>query len=257
MDDEEGPRNDVSIQTYTLRSDGLVVLCDRYINVYSRTSEITECNQLCGCGPACWNRVVQKGRTLPLDIFQTSNNTGFGVRSSKPIARGQFIDVYLGEVITQSELEARESAKEENASSYIYSLDWWNDINHTSNHYQVDGENFGTAMRFVNHSCNPNTRTFTVQTGHHADKKLYYLAFFAVRDVAAGEEITIDYNPQMARDQDGKFTVMGGDGEEEVDESESVLDEDTVRCRCGSANCRIRLWPRASQRKRRAKKVMR
>lgn len=40
-------------------------------------SEIIECNQNCGCGADCWNRVVQKGRTLPLEIFMTAK-CGFG-----------------------------------------------------------------------------------------------------------------------------------------------------------------------------------
>jgi histone-lysine N-methyltransferase SUV39H len=40
-------------------------------------SEIVECNPNCGCGADCWNRVVQKGRTLPLEIFMTAK-CGFG-----------------------------------------------------------------------------------------------------------------------------------------------------------------------------------
>jgi hypothetical protein len=40
-------------------------------------SEIVECNANCRCGAACWNRVVQKGRTVPLEIFMTAK-CGFG-----------------------------------------------------------------------------------------------------------------------------------------------------------------------------------
>jgi hypothetical protein len=40
-------------------------------------SEIIECNRNCGCGAECWNRVVQKGRTVPLEIFMTAK-CGFG-----------------------------------------------------------------------------------------------------------------------------------------------------------------------------------
>ena len=256
------------IQTFTSSRSNTTVLSESYLDVFSRTLEITECNDRCGCGPECWNRVVQKGRQIPLEIFQTSNKTGFGVRSPQFITRGQFIDVYLGEVITSSQLEAREDAKDEKASSYIYSLDWWNEreVNNYT-HYQVDGEHFASAMRFVNHSCDPNGRSFPVQTKHHGDKKVYYLAFFATRDIKANEEITIDYNPQLARDKEGRLHLQGGgvdggdddDGEdeEEAEEDDEILDEDTVLCKCGAKNCRIRLWPRASQRKKRTKRVNR
>ena len=38
---------------------------------------IYECTPLCGCTDKCWNRVVQHGRTMPLEIFHTGNR-GFG-----------------------------------------------------------------------------------------------------------------------------------------------------------------------------------
>lgn len=265
-EDESGFSGKITtrVQTYKFSKEHGPLLQHAYIENYSRTSEITECNQLCGCGPDCWNRVVQKGRKIPLEIFQTPNDTGFGIRSSQRIVRGQFIDVYLGEVITQDELMARENAKDEKASSYIYSLDWWNDGASFYHQYHVDGENFGSPMRFVNHSCDPNSRSFTVQTGDHADKRVYYLAFFAIRDIEVDEEITIDYNPQLARDEQGRgLRVKKGETEEsdedndEKDRENVIVDEDTVRCKCGAANCRVRLWPRASQRKRRSKRNVR
>ncbi len=104
------------------------------IDPSGRHFEISECNELCSCGPDCWNRVVGRGRTVPLEVFETAK-CGFGVRSSVDIVRGQFIELYLGEVITQQELERRENAKEKNASSYIYSLDWFK----THDCYLFDG----------------------------------------------------------------------------------------------------------------------
>ena len=182
--------------------------------------EISECNELCSCGPGCWNRVVSRGRTVPLEIFETAK-CGFGVRSSVDIVRGQFIELYLGEVITQQELERRENAEEENQSSYIYSLDWLKgqDCHH------VDGENFGTAVRFVNHSCDPNARSFTV-ISNKADKNVYYLAFFAIKNINAGAEICIDYSPQMVGDDEQAVEQdIGGDRAEA---------DARARCYCGA-----------------------
>lgn len=43
-----------------------------------RTAMIFECTPLCGCGEKCWNRVVQHGRSVRLEIFHTGNR-GFGI----------------------------------------------------------------------------------------------------------------------------------------------------------------------------------
>ena len=48
-------------------------------------SEIIECNRDCGCASACWDRVVQKGSTIPLEIFMTAK-CGFGEFRELPFA---------------------------------------------------------------------------------------------------------------------------------------------------------------------------
>jgi histone-lysine N-methyltransferase SUV39H len=39
---------------------------------------IYECHEGCGCGPDCPNRVVERGRTVPLQIFRTDDGRGWG-----------------------------------------------------------------------------------------------------------------------------------------------------------------------------------
>lgn len=58
---------------------------------------IIECNENCTCGPDCPNRVVQKGRKIPLQIFRTSNR-GWGVRTLARIKKGSFVVECVGEV---------------------------------------------------------------------------------------------------------------------------------------------------------------
>ena len=94
--------------------------------------------------------------------------------------------------------------------------------------YYVDSLNFGTPMRFMNHSCDPNCRVFTVIL-NQADERVYGLAFFATRDISAGNELNIDYNPQEA----GKIHSKPKPGD----------DDGVVLCHCKSSNCRVRLWP--------------
>ncbi|KAJ0413923.1 hypothetical protein BJY00DRAFT_296077 [Aspergillus carlsbadensis] len=193
-----------------------------------RTSMIYECNALCGCNDRCWNRVITQGRTVKLEIFFTDKR-GFGLRSPDFIRAGQFIDLYLGEVITTEHADEREkAAAARNAPSYLFSLDFF--INDDSI-YVVDGRSFGAAARFINHSCNPNCKMFTVSR-NHGDERLYDLAFFAVKDIKPGVELTFDYNPHMER----------------VDK----VEPGAVPCLCGEPNCRGQLW--ANKKKRRERR---
>ncbi|ETI19741.1 hypothetical protein G647_08754 [Cladophialophora carrionii CBS 160.54] len=237
-------------RTYSRRPDGIVVLSDECIEREMEPQgphyEITECNEVCSCGPDCLNRVVSKGRTVPLEIFQTQK-CGFGVRSSQAIVKGQFIELYLGEVLTEAELARREEAENDDDPAYIYSLDWFSPLSNNTT-YHVDGKYFGSAMRFVNHSCKPNARCFTVQT-HKEDRKLYYLAFFAIRDIPAGTEIRIDYHGAGASEMPSQ---------EEVDPQSLAAygqySDDLTKCQCGEKKCRGILWtPGVKARRRRRK----
>jgi [histone H3]-lysine9 N-trimethyltransferase SUV39H len=237
------------IRTYERRSDGLVVLSDEYMTNMDMwfKYDIIECNENCGCGPSCVNRVIVKGRTLPLQIYNT-RRYGLGVRSPQNIVRGQFIEVYLGEVVTLEEMTRREEAENEGDPSYVYSLDRFSTTNmHTT--YHVDGKYFGTAMRFVNHSCNPNARCFSVLT-HKEDHKVYYLAFFALRDIPAGSEILIDYNGKG----DGLDVGPLENKSDKADIDTIENNDGRVKCQCGATNCRKFLWPAAKARRRRRRR---
>lgn len=199
------------------RKNGKLVLKDNFIN---KKAMIYECNSYCGCSKHCWNRLVQHGRTVKLQIFPTGNR-GFGLRSPDAIVRGQFIDCYLGEVITSAEADMREdAASSKNSPSYLFSLDFIN--MDEEDPYVVDGQRLGGPSRFMNHSCNPNCKMFTVST-HHGDDKIYDLAFFALRDIPPGTELTFDYNPDWDGSRDD--------------------DPNAVKCLCGESKCRGQLWP--------------
>ena len=42
---------------------------------------IYECHASCACGVDCRNRVVERGRKIPLQIFRTDNGRGWGMFS--------------------------------------------------------------------------------------------------------------------------------------------------------------------------------
>ena len=72
--------------------------------------------------------------------------------------------------------------------------------------FALDASRNGNALRYVNHSCVPNTYVRIV--GHRVE-------LYALHEIAPGEELTCDY---------GETQHAG-----------------TLPCRCGASRCRMRL----------------
>ncbi|KAK4159224.1 putative H3 3mK9 histone methyl transferase [Cladorrhinum sp. PSN259] len=196
---------------------------------------IYECHDACSCSSDCPNRVVQRGRTVPLTIFRTSNR-GWGVRSPIEIKKGQFVDRYLGEIITREEADRRraESTIGSRKDVYLFALDKFTHPDSLdpwlrSDPREVDGEWMSGPTRFINHSCEPNMRIFA-RVGDKVDKHIHDLALFAIRDIPAGEELTFDY-------------VDGGQEDEfDQDSQDPEKIKDMTPCLCGTKKCRGFLW---------------
>lgn len=188
---------------------------------------IYECNDNCKCGPYCRNKNVQFGRTIELEIFRTASGRGWGLRCRQDLLEGQFVDTYRGEVITDAEATRREESSSKAKSSYLYSLDKFQESEglDDSEIYVVDGEFMGGPTKFMNHSCEPNCRQYTVSYNKH-DFRIYDIAFFACRDIPAGEELTFDYLDKEEDDED------------EIQE----VSPDAIPCLCGTRKCRRWLW---------------
>ncbi|KOS22565.1 Histone-lysine N-methyltransferase [Escovopsis weberi] len=190
-----------------------------------------ECHAACSCSRDCPNRVVERGRTVPLQIFRT-HDRGWGVRSQVEIQKGQFVDRYVGEIITSAEADRRRAAS---ASSklkdvYLFALDKFTspdslDPRLKGPPLEVDGEFQSGPTRFINHSCEPNLRIFA-RVGDHADKHIHDLALFAIKDIPRGEELTFDYVDGVTEDAGGQEVNAG----------------DMTKCLCGSKKCRGYLW---------------
>ena len=116
---------------------------------------------------------------------------GRGCFAVAPFPARKKIALYAGETVRGSRrIEARLRAQD--AIKVI----------RLSDDLAIDGAAGGDETAFINHSCEPNAFMRIVPGGK--------VAFFALRDIRPGEEITIDY-----RDP----------GHPEV-------------CRCGAENCR-------------------
>ncbi|CCD47746.1 similar to gi/24987775/pdb/1ML9/A Chain A [Botrytis cinerea T4] len=185
---------------------------------------IYECHEACACDETCDNRIVARGRRVPLQVFRTENR-GWGVRSKVPIKAGAFIDCYIGEIITAQEAERRRDNAiiSRRKDLYLFSIDKFTDpdsLNETlrGDPYVIDGEFYAGPSRFFNHSCEANMRIFA-RVGDYSEKNLHDLAFFAIEDIRPMTELTFDY-------VDGK-----DDGE-----------QGSEKCLCGAKSCRGWLW---------------
>lgn len=153
------------------------------------------------------------------------------MRCRQELKRGQFIDTYRGEIITDKEAKLREDCKGKSKNSYLFSLDKFKEEDELDDEdvLVIDGEFKGGPSRFMNHSCDPNCGQYVVSFNKY-DRKIYELAFFAIRNIAAGEELTFDYlDAEEAADN------------EATDKTEK-MDKDAVPCFCGSVECRGYLW---------------
>jgi len=118
-----------------------------------------------------------------------STITGRGLFAGCDIARRAKIGEFEGEVITIGEARRRAARLRIVA---IVELE----------RKAIDARGMRTGFRFINHSCAPNT--FMRRTKDRAE-------FYALRDIAKGEELTVDYRPSH---HEGK-----------------------LRCRCGAPCC--------------------
>jgi SET domain-containing protein len=127
---------------------------------------------------------------------------GRGVFALRPIPAGARIIEYEGERIDDAQALARypETMDGEN---HTFVFEVAEDLN-------IDGGSGGNTSRFINHSCDPNCETVD------EDCRIFVEA---TRDIAAGEELTYDYN---------------------IDAGEPITPSVKRRwpCRCGGRNCR-------------------
>ena len=106
-----------------------------------------------------------------LITFRRSTIHGTGGYARRNIAARTPVIEYVGEKITKAEALVRCEANNE----YIFTLD---------DEFDLDGNVPWNPARFINHSCAPNCEA-EVEAGR--------ITIIALRDIAAGEELTFNY----------------------------------------------------------------
>ncbi|RXW12112.1 hypothetical protein EST38_g13743 [Candolleomyces aberdarensis] len=192
-------------------------LYDKQKRLKHRDYPIVECNALCGCYAECMNRVVQHGRTVAVTIQKTKKK-GWGVfAGSKKIPSGTFLGIYSGELLNVEESNERGKYYNSWGKTYLFDIDFYF-IPNKDHHgdvvvqYTMDAYHAGNFTRFLNHSCEPNSKIFGCFV-NEANLGKPLLAVFATRDIEPNKEICVSYvgdednDPGDAAQKDGAVYI--------------------------------------------------
>jgi SET domain-containing protein len=125
---------------------------------------------------------------------------GRGLFALTDFTEGEQVIEYIGAVITWDEAN-RNWAPDEVGHTFLFDL---------GDGLVIDGGRRGNTARWMNHSCEPNCEATVV--GRR-------VLMTATRDIAAGEELFLDYRL-------------------ELDPTDRPLAHTDYACACGSASCR-------------------
>jgi SET domain/PWWP domain/AWS domain len=137
----------------------------------------------CPAGEFCRNVSFHRRPKPALRPFFTADGRGWGLRTVKPIARGDFVVEYVGEIIDKEECERRLKSVQKSSDAEYYMME----IN--SDHV-LDAHFKGNLSRFINSSCAPNCAT---QKWIDASTGQTRVGIFAIADIPGGAEVLYNY----------------------------------------------------------------
>ncbi|KAL9653329.1 hypothetical protein ABK040_001965 [Willaertia magna] len=195
MDDDYNNNNNIknSLELQKLRSGSEIYYDEngRLIDLDTKYA-IVECNRNCNCkNYNCRNHVVQKGSKIKFTVFKTKNR-GWGLKTNERLQKGQFVEEYVGELITELVAEKRGKEYDSQNESYLFDMYHGDEDDYICSEFTIDSKCYGNVTRFINHSCEPNTLPYLV-CNEIRDARYGIVAFFCKRDIREGEELTFDY----------------------------------------------------------------
>ena len=128
----------------------------------------------------CTNDNLSMRRHAHLLVAESSiPDAGWGLFTKHALKRGDFVQEYVGEVISQEEAERRGRIYDKVNRSYLFNL---------SSDYVVDASRKGNKTKYANHSSKPNC--FTKMVTVNGDSRI---GLFAKCDIEAQSELFFDY----------------------------------------------------------------
>src|SRR5262245_237785 len=161
----------------------------------SRSQRPTAHRKTAAHSPAADGRRIQVRR---------SGVHGRGVYAIRPIAKGELIIEYKGQMITWRQAERRHPHNPEDPDHTFFF--------HIDDEHVIDAAVGGNAARWINHACNPNCES-------DIDEERHRVFIKAVRAIKPGEELFYDYGLV-------------------IDERYTPKVKKQFACRCGARDCR-------------------
>ena len=171
------------------------LFCDD--NACINFSTQTECSRSL-CGPKCRNQRFQRKQWADLSVKKTPGK-GHGLFANQDIEAGAFAAEYCGEIISEKAMNERFKKQKTERHLFMQTI---------SPGVYLDGQEAGSIVRFINHSCEPNA----VHDRWMVNGKMC-IGVFTTRPVAKGEELSFDYRWDYNARR-------------------------PTRCHCGAATCR-------------------
>ncbi|GMH71146.1 hypothetical protein TrRE_jg12203 [Triparma retinervis] len=137
----------------------------------------------------CRNDSIGMRRKRHLLVAESGvKGAGFGLYTKEGLKKDQFIQEYVGELITQEEADRRGRIYDKVNRSYLFNL---------NSEFVVDASRKGNKTKFANHDSDPNCYTqVKVVNGDHR------IGLFALRDIAPQSELFFDYRYEKGLESD-------------------------------------------------------
>jgi histone-lysine N-methyltransferase SUV39H len=120
----------------------------------------------------------------------------WGLYALEPIPAGAFVVEYVGEILTAKDGDKRGKHYDQLGMSYLFDMndpdendDY--DLKVQKSYYNdffplcVDATYYGNESRFINHSCDPNLRSFNIVTSVET-YSFHKIGIFATRNISIG-----------------------------------------------------------------------
>ncbi|KAL3230524.1 Histone-lysine N-methyltransferase, H3 lysine-4 specific [Nakaseomyces bracarensis] len=130
--------------------------------------------------------------------FARSAIHNWGLYALEPIAAKEMVIEYVGERIRQpvAEMRERRYIKSGIGSSYLFRID---------ENTVIDATKKGGIARFINHCCEPSCTAKIIKVGG-----VRRIVIYALRDIAANEELTYDYKFERETDAEERLPCLCG-----------------------------------------------
>ena len=148
--------------------------------------------------PGCMNRNFRTKNKADIYV-KSAGEKGDGLFSHHELPKSKFVIEFVGEIIDHPELMKRRA---QSTTQHLYPLQ-------LKEGCYLDATHKGGIGRFINHSCEPNSRLEVWTVGDR-----YRVGIFTIKGVSAESELTIDYD----------WEPMEG--------------RTPTRCYCGTPSCR-------------------